>query len=153
MAVTVIAMRRVTLIALALILLAGCGGGSGTPLTKEEYASKADAICAGTTSKIQALGTPSSYPDLAKVADKTLPLLDQAIKDFSKLEPPASEKAISDQWLTQWRNLRGDLQEIRDAAKTGNSQGVKAILPKATDHNSKSNALATELGMSVCNKD
>jgi hypothetical protein len=153
MAVTVIAMRRAPLIALALILVPGCGGGSGAQLTKEEYASKADAICASTTSKIQAFGTPKSYPDLAKVADKTLPLLDQAIKDFRKLEPPASEKALSDQWLTQWRNLRADLQEIRDAAKTGNAQGVKAILPKATDHNSKSNALATQLGMSVCNKD
>ena len=82
-----------------------------------------------------------------------MPLVDQAIRDLSKLEPPASEKAISDQWLTQWRNLRGDLQEIRDAAKTGKAQSVKALVPKATEHNSKSNALATQLGMSVCNKD
>jgi len=148
------AMRRAALIALALVvLLPGCGGGSGAPLTKKEYASKADAICASTNSKIQSFGTPQSYPDLAKVTDKTLPLLDQAIRDIGKLKPPASEKAISDQWLTQWRNLRSDLQEIGDAAKTGNAQGVKAVLPKARDHNSKGNALATELGMSVCNQD
>jgi hypothetical protein len=149
---TVVAVRTAQ-IALALVLLAGCGGGSGAPLTKEEYASKADAICASANSKIQSFGTPQTYADLAKVADKTLPLIDQAIKDLGKLEPPASEKAISDQWLAQWRNLRGDLQEIRDAAKTGNTQAVKALVPKATEHNSKTNALATQLGMSVCNKD
>jgi hypothetical protein len=146
------AMRRAALIALALILLSGCGGRSSAPLTKEEYASKADAICATTTSKIQSLGKPTNYSDLAKVADRALPLLDQAIKDLSKLEPPVIEKAVSDQWLTQWRNLRGDLREIRDAAKTADAQGVKALLPRATEHNSQTNALATQLGMSVCNK-
>jgi hypothetical protein len=147
------AMRQAALVALALVLLPGCGGASGAPLTKGQYASKADAICASTNGKIRSLGKPKSLPDLASVADKTLPLLDQAIRDFSKLEPPASEKAVSDQWLTQLRNLVGDLRGIRDEAKTGNIQGVKALVPKATDHNSKSNALAAQLGMSVCNKD
>ncbi len=85
--------------------------------------------------------------------EKTLPILDHAIRDIDKLEPPASEKALSDQWLTQVRGLKDDLQEIRDKAKAGDIQGVQAIVPKATEHNSKSNALATQLGMSVCNKD
>jgi hypothetical protein len=31
--------------------------------------------------------------------------------------------------------------------------GVQAIVPKATHHNAQSNALAGQLGMSVCNKD
>ena len=69
------------------------------------------------------------------------------------MKPPASEKAIADQWLTQVRNLKEDLQEIRDKAKANDMPGVAAVLPKATDHNSKSNALAGQLGMSVCNKD
>jgi hypothetical protein len=32
-------------------------------------------------------------------------------------------------------------------------EGVRDVVPKATDHNSKANALASQLGMSVCNKD
>jgi hypothetical protein len=32
-------------------------------------------------------------------------------------------------------------------------QGVRAVVPKATEHNAKANALASQLGMSVCNKD
>jgi hypothetical protein len=141
-------------IALALVfLLPGCGGGSGARLTKAEYASKADAICGKYNQQIRTFGNPKNLSDLAKVADKTLPVLDQTIKEISKLEPPAREKALSDQWLSQVRNLRADLQEIRDAAKAGNIQGVQAVVPKATDHNSKSNALADQLGMSVCNRD
>ena len=147
-------MRRAALIALVLVvLLPGCGGGSGKPLTKEEYASKADAICGKYNEQTNALANPKNLSDLAKVADKTLPILDHAIRDIDKLEPPASEKALSDQWLTQVRGLKNDLQEIRDKAKAGDIQGVQAVVPKATEHNSKSNALATQLGMSVCNKD
>jgi hypothetical protein len=147
-------MRRAVLIALALVvLLPGCGGGSGKPLTKEDYASKADAICGKYNQQVKLLANPKNLSDLAKVADKTLPILDHAINDISKLEPPASEKALSDQWLTQVRGLKDDLQEIRDKAKAGDTQGVQAVVPKATDHNSKSNALASQLGMSVCNKD
>ncbi len=147
-------MRRASLIALALVfLLPGCGGGSGKPLTKAEYASKADAICGKYNQQIKSFANPKNLSDLAKVADKTLPILDQAISDLSKLEPPASEKALSDQWLTQVKSLKDDLQEIRDKAKAGNMQGVQAVVPKATDHNAKSNTLAGQLGMSVCNKD
>jgi hypothetical protein len=147
-------MRRAALIALPLVLLLpGCGGGSGKPLTKAEYASKADAVCGKYNQQITSFANPKSLSDLAKVADKTLPVLDQAISDLGKLVPPASEKALSDQWLTQVKSLKSDLQEIRDKAKAGNMQGVQAVVPKATDHNAKSNALAGQLGMSVCNKD
>jgi hypothetical protein len=147
-------MRRVFPIGLALVfLLPGCGGGSGKPLSKAEYASKADAICGKYNEQITAFANPKNLSDLAKVADKTLSILDQAIGDLSKLESPASEKALSDQWLTQVRNLKDDLQEIRDQAKADNMKGVQAVVPKATDHNAKSNGLASQLGMSVCNKD
>ena len=147
-------MRRALPIALALVfLLPGCGGGSGKPLTKAEYASKADAICGRYNEQITSFANPKNLSDLAQVSDKTLSILDQAIGDLSKLEPPASEKALSDQWLAQVRNLKDDLQEIRDKAKAGSIEGVRGVVPKATDHNSKSNALASQLGMSVCNKD
>jgi hypothetical protein len=147
-------MRRAAPIAFVLVfMLPGCGGGSGKALTKEEYASKADAICGKYNEQTKALATPKSLSDLAKLADQTLPILDHAINDLNRLQPPASEKALSDQWLTQVRNLKGDLQEIRDNAKTGDMKAVQAVVPKAQEHNSQSNQLATQLGMSICNKD
>jgi hypothetical protein len=147
-------MRRAIPITLTLVsLLTGCGGGSGKALSKAEYASKADAICGKYNEQIKSFANPKNLSDLAKVADKTLPVLVQAIGDISKLEPPASVKALSDQWLAQVRNLKDDLQEIRDKAKAGSMKGVQAVVPKATEHNAKSNALAGQLGMSVCNKD
>src|SRR5258705_13676565 len=72
---TVVAMRRALPVALALVfLLPGCGsGGRGKPLTKEEYASKADAICGKYNEQITSFANPKSLSDLATGADRTLP--------------------------------------------------------------------------------
>jgi len=138
---------------LTTVLLVGCGGSGATRLSKAEYATKADAICHKYNQQTKALSNPSNLKELADVSDKTLPILANAISDLRKLKPPASEKATVDQWLTQVANLKGDLTEIRDKAKAGQIQGVQAVVPKAQEHNSQANQLATQLGMSVCNKD
>ena len=46
-----------------------------------------------------------------------------------------------------------DLQEIRDKAKTNDVQGVRAVVPRATQDNKQSNQLATQLGLKVCSQD
>jgi hypothetical protein len=146
--------RRASFLLLAVVLAAGCGGGGGgKPLTRNQFAAKADAICGKYTQQTKALANPTNLPDLADVADKTLPILDHAISDLRKLKAPADEQSTVDQWLAQVANLRSDLQEIRDKAKTGDVQGVQAVVPRATQDNKQSNQLATQLGMHVCNQD
>jgi hypothetical protein len=146
--------RRALFLVVAVALLAACGGGGGgKPLSRTEYASKADAICSKYSEQTKALANPSDLSGLADVADKTLPILDRAFTDLKKLKPPANEQATVNQWLDQVENLKGDLREIRDKAKTGDVQGVQAVVPQATQHNQTSNKLASQLGMSICNKD
>ena len=136
-----------------IVLAAGCGGdGGGKRLTREEYAKRADAICGKYNEQTKGLRNPSSLSDLANVADKTLPILDHAISDLRKLKPPADEQATADQWLSQVEKLKGDLEEIRDKARSNDMSGVQGVVPKATRDNAKSNQLATQLGMTVCNK-
>jgi chromosome segregation ATPase len=146
--------RQALFLLMAIALVAGCGGGGGgTRLTKEEYASKADAICGKYNRQVRDLSNPQNLSELEKVADQTLSILANAITDLKKLNPPASEQAKADQWLSQVENLKEDLTEIRDGAKDQDMQAVQAVLPKAEEHNRRSNALATELGMTVCNSD
>jgi hypothetical protein len=144
--------RQAFSLVLVIALLAGCGGGSKR-LSRTEYASKADAICGKYSQETKALANPSNLKDLATVAEKTLPILDKAIGDLRKLKPPTDEQATVDAWLAQVANLKGDLAEIRDKAKSNDLQGVQAVVPKAAEHNRASNQLASRLGMSVCNKD
>jgi hypothetical protein len=147
--------RRAPFLLLAVVFAAGCGGGGGSSerLTRADYAKKADAICGKYSQQTKALANPSNLSDLADVADKTIPILDNALDDLHKLKPPADEQATADQWLAEVEKLKGDLKEIRDKAKDKDLKGVEAVVPKATQHNSKANQLATQLGMTVCNKD
>lgn len=141
----------VPVVVLLIAVGAGCGGGSKA-LSRQEYASKADAICGKYNEQVKAFAHPSNLADLAKATDKALPILDRAMVDLRKLKPPKDEEKIVGQWLGQVENLKGDLLEIRDKAKNNDLQGVQAVVPKAQDHNKRSNELAAELGMSVCNK-
>jgi hypothetical protein len=145
--------RRASLLLLAVVVAAGCGAGGNKQLTRQEFAAKADAICAKYNQQTRALANPSNLSELASVADKTIPILDHALTDLRKLKPPTNEQSTANQWLAQVENLKGDLQEIRDKAKSNNMQGVQNVVPKASKHNAKSNQLATQLGMKVCNKD
>ena len=142
------ALKRAAPIALALALLPACGGSD-----KQDYASKADAICAKSNRQINAFGRPTTLSELANTADKTLPVLDHTISELARLEAPPSQKALAGQWLSEVRKLKDDLRQIGEKAKTGDMQGVRSIVPQASRHNSRSNALATQLGMSVCDKD
>jgi hypothetical protein len=147
-------MRRAPVLALlTLLLLAACGGGGGERLTKEEWASKADAICGKYNQQVKAFENPSNLKDLARVADKTIPILGNLIGDIRKLRPPESEQDTVDEWLDQVEKLQDDLKEIRDKAEDGDLQGVQAVVPKGQQHNARSNELATQLGMRVCNQD
>jgi len=46
-----------------------------------------------------------------------------------------------------------DVEKIRDAAKKNDTGAVQAAATPALRHDQHSNDLATQLGMTVCNKD
>jgi hypothetical protein len=148
------AMQRALLLMLVLpVLLAACGGDdSGPRLTKAEFASKADAICEKYNKQAESLDRPNSLTELADVADNTIPILRNAISEWRKLNPPQSEADTVDEWIGSVEQLVGDLEEIRDQADKGSMQGVQKVVPQADQHNRRTNELATQLGMSVCNQ-
>jgi hypothetical protein len=143
--------RRALVLALAtLFAVVGCGGDSER-LSRQEFAEKADAICAKGNRETEMLPSPANLPELAEVSDKTIDILDDALNELRKLEPPEDEQKIVDQWLAQFETLRDDLAEIRDKARANDLAGVQAIAERAQDHNARANELGTTLGMKVCN--
>jgi hypothetical protein len=143
--------RRALVLVLATILaLVGCGG-EGKRLSREEYAQKADAICAEGNRKTDKLPSPANLQELADVSDRTRDILADAIDDLRKLEPPSDEQKLVDQWLAQLKTLTDDLAEIRDKARASDLQGVQATAERAQAHNDRANELGTTLGMKVCN--
>jgi hypothetical protein len=133
------------LLFLVVALVAACGGSNS-------YASKADAICKKFTKQTSELGRPKNVTELASVAAKTLPLLDQAAKQLAALQPPPDMKAEAQRWLAQLGVLRADLREIRDKAKKGDTAGLATVALKAQQDNARANDLGRRLGFKVCDK-
>jgi len=153
---TVLGVRRASPLLLASLLLAGCGGGSsssGQPLTRDQYASQADAICSKYKQKTGALSRPATLTDLADVADQVLPLLDAARGELRALRPPSAEQATAQAWLDEFDLIVQDVKNIRDKAKNNDTAGVQAAAQPALKHDQHANELAAQLGMTVCSKD
>jgi len=149
--------RRALFLVLSILCLAGCGGGGGggggsQRLSRDEYAAKADAICSKYNKLTSSAGTPKDLASLAKAFDKALPLLDNALAELRKLEPPKNEQHTVDRWLAQSEVLKLDLQEMRDQARAKNLKGVQDAFARASANDKQGNKLAADLGMKVCSK-
>jgi hypothetical protein len=143
--------RRAPVLALGTILaLTGCGG-EAKRLSRQEFAQKSDAICAKGNQRTERLPNPENLAELAAVSDKTIDILDDALNELRKLEPPEDEQKLVDEWLAQFETLKDDLAGIRDKARAKDLEGVQAIAERAQDHNARANELGTTLGMKVCN--
>jgi hypothetical protein len=136
----------------AVIAATGCGDSGGQRLSREEYASKADAICRQYGEEASALTNPTTVAELVTVLDKQLPILEKALDGVHRLKPPESEQATVDQWLANEDKIKADLEELRDKAKANDLQGVRAVEKKVTRDNHRVNQLATTLGMTLCNQ-
>jgi hypothetical protein len=148
--------RRASPLLLAVVVAAGCGGGggsSGERLTRAQYAAKADAICGKYKQKTGALSNPTTLSDLADVSDQVLPLLHSARSELHGLRPPQNEEATANAWLDEFDTIIDDVQKIRDAAKKNDRAAVQAAARPALQDDHHANDLATQLGMTVCNKD
>jgi hypothetical protein len=145
------AVRRAVLL-LSCALLAACGSSGSHRLTREEYARRADAICARYQHLTTALGTPSTTRQLAVVAGRTLRILDKATSELVRLRPPESEEPLARQWLDSIAVLRRDVVRLRDRASANDLLGVRRVVRPATRDNRASDRLAARLGMTVCSR-
>jgi hypothetical protein len=140
---------RWIVVALVVLLVAGCGGGSGR-LSKEEYSKRADAICTKYNAKIRALGRPTSIGALPAYVDRALPLARKGTAELRALEPPKGEERTAKEWLDQSDSVVGSMERLRDAAKKGDRAGIQAALSEASSANRTANRLARRLGLRVC---
>jgi hypothetical protein len=140
------------LLALLLVpaLVGGCGSSGEKRLSKPEFAQRADAVCRRTNRLTQPTTTPTTMPGLARLAERSLPPLDRALRELRALRPPEDEEATVQAWLEQLRVLRADAVRIRDRARANDAKGVQTVALVAQRVNDRFHELATRLGMHVC---
>ena len=65
-----------------------CGGGSGEKLSHGEFVDKANAICADYNQRIDALGTPNTFDEIATFAQDARVIAEEDVGKFNDLNPP-----------------------------------------------------------------
>ena len=136
---------------LALALTAaGCGGGGSTTLSKEEYGSQLNTICADYNAKVKEIGEPSSISELADKGPTLLDEFDAAIAKAEKLKAPDELAATRDEFFSKSKDLRNTISDIVDAAKANDSAKINELGPKADELSSQTDALGKKLGAPAC---
>lgn len=153
--------RATPMLAALALAMAGCGGGddnkssggggdNSSALSKSEFQSQANEICKQHNADIEKLGTPSGFDDIASYADKALKTTDDALAKLRELEPPAEFKEDFNQWLAYGDELGETVDELKQAAADEDEEGLKAAGEKAAARDTKSDAIATRIGIADC---
>ena len=152
-------MKRITLPLVALagaVALAGCGGsssgGSDKALSKDEFVSQANAICAKANKAIKDLGQPSSPDQLADFTEKAYAASKEQVAALKALTPPSADSAtITALWAT-YDQLLGAEQDVVDAAKDGDASAMEAVIDANTKLDEQASAAARAYGLTECAK-
>ena len=145
---------RVSVAALAgvlVLLSAGCGGGDGERLSKEEFQTQANAICAKYQKQIDAIGAPSSLDEIPDLISQILPILNKEIDEISALDPPEELQSDFDKMLAATDRTKAAADDLSEAAKAGDQAGVQQALEEGNAASKEADDLAANLGLQDCN--
>jgi hypothetical protein len=146
---------RATVIALVLtaVVAVGCGSSSSGGLSKQQLASKTDAICNKYKKKIAAVKQPSdvlsNHVSAAHYFDQIAPLYDQAIAEFNKLKAASNVQAQWRQVLSRFGALGSLVDQIRAKADKADPGGT-ALLSGVKPLTDSANAAADSIGATAC---
>ena len=119
-------------------------------LSKIEYTTRADGICAKYNRKIRALGQPRRVKDLPQYVNRALPVAKKGNEELRALQPPRAEAGTAAEWLDQNQAVIAALERVREAAKRGDRAAIEAALSEAGAANRRANRLARQLDLRIC---
>lgn len=143
--------RRLALTLTCAVVLAACGGGGG--LSAEEYRSQGNAACDRYEEDVQALPQPESIEDVPAYAEGAQQRLDTLIDDLEALEPPSELRDQHDQLIVLGRESVEEIGKLKAAGESGQQSEIEAVLQSAGELDDRSDAIATELGLTQCAED
>jgi len=147
------------LAAIAAGLLAGCGGSD--PPSQQEFAQKADEICADVETRVNELNkaNPQSISDLTRFIDQLKAAVDDGINRLQGLDRPegdagATAKQFTDTLDTEYKDqVLPALNQLEKAVIDRDKEALKAASKRLDAvKDTKSNQLASQLGAKKCAK-
>ena len=132
------------------LLVTGCGGGGGARLSKEEFQSQANAICAKYQKQLDALGTPSSLEEIPDLVDQALVILDKEVDEIGALKPPEELQSDFDKMLAATDRTKAAADDLSTAATSGDQAAVQKALDEGNAATKEADDLAGNLGLDEC---
>jgi ABC-type transporter Mla subunit MlaD len=117
-------MKRLASIAVAGILLAGCGGSSR--MSKSAYEQRLQADGNAVQKSVTAVANTKSFADFAKNVDNAEAAVKKAADDLDALKPPADAEADNAAVVAALRRIQKGLEQVK-ANPTGAQAIVKQI--------------------------
>ena len=144
-------MRQAAVLLLVVPVIGGCGGGGGGRLSRSEFDSKGNAVCAKYNAKERKVPRPKSLDDLSPALRKLLELNKSELDELGKLEPPKSDQAAFDRIL-QGARAENDVVEhqLIPAAEKRDAEKVRSLLQRLQLRENELNDQASTLGLSTC---
>ena len=141
-------MRRAAILSTC-VLVAACGSGAKR-LTRDEYANRANVICARFNKAVGPASNVTNVHRVAALARRTELALDGAQRALRRLKPPREEEAEARRWVASMSRLRVDVRRIRERAEANDLAGIRRVVTSASRDDAETNRLARALGATVC---
>jgi len=132
------------------VLAAGCGGGGGESLSKAEFQSQANAICAKYQEQLNALGSPTSIEEIPDLVEQALAILNKEVDEISALNPPEELQSDFDKMIAASNKTKAAADDLSTAAKSGDQAAVQKALEEGNAATDEADQLATNLGLTEC---
>jgi hypothetical protein len=142
----------VLLVAGLAVVAAACGGSDR--LSKSEFISQADSICAKYEQKIRSAmqGIPAgNEAQLADAIERVLPVIRTGNDELRDLKPPENLQDRYDRWMQIGDDEVTAARKLHDALREGDRQGVQSAFADLQKADAQQDRLAREeLGLTGC---
>jgi hypothetical protein len=139
------------LVGVLVLLVTACGGGGGARLSKQEFQSQANAICAKYEKQLRALGSPSSIEEVPDLVDQALEILNKEVDEVAALNPPEELQSDFDKMLAASDKTKAAADDLSAAARAGDQAAMQKALEEGNGASEEADTLATNLGLTECN--
>ncbi len=155
-------MRKATLVVLGALAMAGCGGddgGDGGGVTKEEFATNAEEVCADLEKQSDELAQnePESVEEIVDFTQEARGTAEDAVERVRELEVPEGEEGDT---AREWQDavateaeeqLIPALDDLEKAAEANDEQAILSAAQRIQGiEATESDRLARELGAEGC---
>lgn len=147
-----VSMKHVlVLLLIGTVTASGCGGGDEPErLSKEEYVTKANAICSDNKRQINQLDKPTSRAEIPGFLRQGERITARILPRLGALEPPKEDEADVDRFVARLRDGQEVVRRLPDAIETTNRSELQNIAVEAKGIAADTRPFAERYGLTDC---